>query len=151
MLSPKEVIPLAAVWDEQLERKGIPEILFDELANKAVDHRLNFIRRGEQAPTISIELILAMFLEYNFEVTQELLAAERRYERESEYLKRLNEASNDPAEMQSSINAANYYGNDFSTFEEVFDDAETRTAEALENLTTWQTKAANLKRDPEAK
>jgi len=151
MLSPKEVIPLAAVWDEQLERKNVPEILFDELANKAVDHRLNFIRRGEQAPTISIELILAMFLEYEAEVCEQLDQAERRYERESQYLARLIAAKNDPAEMQSSVNAAKYYGHDFTTFEEVLADAENRTSKYLKSLTAWQTKAANLKRNTEAK
>ena len=151
MLSPKEVIPLAAVWDEQLERKNVPEILFDELANKAVDHRLNFIRRGEQAPTISIELILAMFLEYEAEVTRELDTAERIYKNESEYRARLIEAKDDPADREMSLKAAKYYGNDFVTFEEVLADAERRTAEALENLTVWQSKAANLKRDQEEK
>lgn len=151
MLSPKEVIPLAAVWDEQLERKNVPESLFDELANKAVDHRLSFIRRGEQAPTISIELILAMFLEYEAEVSRELHSAENRYRSESEYLERLTEAKNDPAEMESSVNAAKYYGNDFATFDEVLADAERRTAEALESLTNWREKAENLKRTPEVK
>jgi predicted Zn-dependent peptidase len=151
MLSPKEVIPLAAVWDEQLERKNVPEILFDELANKAVDHRLTFIRRGEQAPTISIELILAMFLEYEAEVTRELDTAERIYKNESEYRARLIEAKDDPGDREKSLKAAKYFGNNFTSFDEVLEDAERRTAEALENLTAWQIKAANLKRDQEAK
>lgn len=64
MLGPDEVVHLAAIWDEQLERKQVPESIFDDLVNLIVDHRLAFLQRGEHPPTVSIELILAVFLEH---------------------------------------------------------------------------------------
>lgn len=67
MLGPSETAPLAAIWDRQLERHGVPEHLFDALLDRAVDARLAALKRGEDAPQFSVELILQVYEQYKSE------------------------------------------------------------------------------------
>lgn len=72
ILGPAETKPVAEIWDEQLERKKVPTALFGELLNRAIDHRLWSLSRGERAPEFSIELILAMYDRYRADILPKL-------------------------------------------------------------------------------
>jgi hypothetical protein len=155
MLPPDEVVHLAAVWDEQLIRKGVPESLFDELVNRTVDHRLAFMRRGEQAPAISIELILAVFETYREEVFRSLSGAENRLESAERYLLQIEEAisRDDRAAMDNLLQSANHYSRtldvQFATVELLRQDALARCDRAKQKIDEWTLKAEPLRQAQE--
>lgn len=104
MLGPQDVVHLAAVWNEQLERYNIPEAVFDRLADRIVDRRLRYIQRYEQPPTASIELVLAVFTAYREEVEAQVQTSEKwleSHEREMRYVE-------DIANSGDAERAANY-------------------------------------------
>lgn len=144
MLGPNDVIHLAAVWDEQLVRKGVPETIFDELINRAVDHRLGFIQRGEQAPTISIELVLAMYLNYRQEVIEKRWNAETVYDRHAYQLESLQEADGDEERMDQHLAMAKNYGREYESFEAMFAKTKLDVATAKEKLDEWNEKLQQI-------
>lgn len=68
MLGPAETAPLAVVWAEQLDRFNVPPAIYDELLNRAIDHRRKALLSGSEfVPALSVELFLAMFEQYRME------------------------------------------------------------------------------------
>ena len=153
MLGPNEVKHLAAVWDEQLERKGVPEELFDDLINRAVDHRLGFLRRGEQAPTISIELILAMYLDYRSEFIPKWEGLISRMDMHERHLEHALQSKGNADKEGRMMNVANSYGKllpdmtkarVFTTFDELLEDARRQVQWIQDEVEKWKPQAQLL-------
>jgi hypothetical protein len=67
MLAPGDTEPVSRVWAHQLDRYEVAPELYDSLLDRAIDHRLQFLKAGEQPPALTIELLLTMFEGYRAE------------------------------------------------------------------------------------
>lgn len=64
LLGPTETAPLASVWAHELDRHHVPPELYDEMLSRAIDHRLWFLRKSEDPPALTVELIIMMYERY---------------------------------------------------------------------------------------
>lgn len=67
MIAPQDTEPVSRVWAEQLDARQIIPELYDELLNRAITHRTEFLKRGENPPALTVELLIAMFDKYRSE------------------------------------------------------------------------------------
>ncbi len=67
LLGPKETEPIAMIWAEQFERFGVEPAAYNEIVNRAIDHRLWFLRKGEKPPELTIELLVMVYQQYRSE------------------------------------------------------------------------------------
>lgn len=61
VMEKRDALPMAEVWKEMLDRKGVHMSLYNVLVNMAVEHRVFEIANGRQPPYLNVELMLAMF------------------------------------------------------------------------------------------
>jgi hypothetical protein len=67
LLPPMETEPIALIWAEQFERFGVEPAAYNEIVNRAIDHRLWFLRKGEKPPELTIELLVMVYQQYRSE------------------------------------------------------------------------------------
>lgn len=63
LLTPAESALAEKIWLEQLDRHGVPMQHYTEILNRAVDRRIMSLAKNEHVPSLSVELLLAMFRE----------------------------------------------------------------------------------------
>jgi hypothetical protein len=74
ILTPAETKDAARVWLYQLKRHKVPTVYYQEILDRAIDHRIMHLAKGEKPPMLSVELLLAMFRELKADLSEQCQA-----------------------------------------------------------------------------